>query len=126
MLRQYPQNAYLNCQALFIYLTSATRNHYFKESVKERYRSTSRKRIIDYLTCTCNRRYNHHSENHMQLQENISLRPYNTFGIEAKARYFAPFTTLSELEELCSYGKENIRSRLILGGGSNVLLTKVL
>ena len=27
----------------------------------------------------------------MQISENVSLKPYNTFGIDAKAKYFASF-----------------------------------
>ena len=58
----------------------------------------------------------------MQVQQNISLKPYNTFGIDAKARSFASFADVTELEELVtSFPKF---SPLILGGGSNVLFTK--
>jgi UDP-N-acetylmuramate dehydrogenase len=60
----------------------------------------------------------------MQIRENISLQPYNTFGIQANARYFAPFETVDELKELLSYKLPVITTRLILGGGSNILLTK--
>ena len=35
----------------------------------------------------------------MQLQQNVSLYPYNTFHIHATAKYFAAFTTLNELQE---------------------------
>jgi UDP-N-acetylmuramate dehydrogenase len=58
----------------------------------------------------------------MQLQQNISLKPFNTFGIDAKAKEFAVFTSADELEEL-----QTAHSKLptfILGGGSNILLTK--
>lgn len=58
----------------------------------------------------------------MQTQENISLRPYNTFGIDAKARYFATFSDMDELEELTTHGSG--LTTLILGGGSNLLFTK--
>ncbi len=58
----------------------------------------------------------------MQIQENISLRPYNTFGIDATARYFASFTGIEELEETVTL-KPGIPN-LVLGGGSNILLTK--
>jgi UDP-N-acetylmuramate dehydrogenase len=59
----------------------------------------------------------------MVLQENISLRPYNTFSIEANARYFTSFDSVPALEEI--YGSE-IRDQgsLVLGGGSNILLVK--
>jgi UDP-N-acetylmuramate dehydrogenase len=61
----------------------------------------------------------------MQIQENISLKPYNTFGIEASARYFSTFANIDELNELLSNPRFSIPgSRLILGGGSNILLTK--
>jgi UDP-N-acetylmuramate dehydrogenase len=60
----------------------------------------------------------------MNLQENISLKSYNTFGIEAKAKYFAAFESLPELEELHDYKLQTTNSKLILGGGSNILLTK--
>jgi UDP-N-acetylmuramate dehydrogenase len=60
----------------------------------------------------------------MKVQENISLKPYNTFGIEAKAKYFAAFESLSELEEILNSKLQTPNSKLILGGGSNILLTK--
>jgi UDP-N-acetylmuramate dehydrogenase len=58
----------------------------------------------------------------MQIQENISLRPYNTFGIEVNARYFATFINKDELEELTTGSVR--QASLILGGGSNILFTK--
>ncbi len=61
----------------------------------------------------------------MQIQENISLKPYNTFGINVKAKYFSSFATIDELTELLSYYRPKGQdSRLILGGGSNILFTK--
>lgn len=61
----------------------------------------------------------------MQIQENISLRPYNTFGIDVTAKQFASFSTNDELKELLSHAKHSTRSSaLILGGGSNILFTK--
>jgi UDP-N-acetylmuramate dehydrogenase len=58
----------------------------------------------------------------MQIQENISLKSYNTFGIDASARYFTSFKGIDELEELVTHSPES--ETLILGGGSNILLTK--
>jgi UDP-N-acetylmuramate dehydrogenase len=64
----------------------------------------------------------------MDIRENVSLRPFNTFGIDVRARRLAAFTNLEELQQLLerSEGKEekgNLRP-LILGGGSNLLFTK--
>ncbi len=56
------------------------------------------------------------------MQENISLKPYNTFGIDAIARYFAIFNDTDELKELVThYSKPET---IVLGGGSNILFTK--
>ncbi len=61
----------------------------------------------------------------MQIQENISLKSYNTFGINATARYFAKFTSVSELDEVFNFDSSNKEvTTLVLGGGSNVLLTQ--
>jgi UDP-N-acetylmuramate dehydrogenase len=58
----------------------------------------------------------------MQIQQNISLRPFNTFGIEAMAQFFASFTSVDALQSLLQQAGRN--PSLILGGGSNILLTK--
>src|SRR5947209_4904414 len=60
----------------------------------------------------------------MQIRENISLKPYNTFGIGANAKYFASFQTPEELTELLNAKNQSHNPKLILGGGSNILLTK--
>jgi UDP-N-acetylmuramate dehydrogenase len=60
----------------------------------------------------------------MTIQEDISLKPHNTFGIDAKAKYFAIFGSLTELEEILNSKLQTSNSKLILGGGSNILLTK--
>ncbi|MBV8255444.1 MAG: UDP-N-acetylmuramate dehydrogenase [Chitinophaga sp.] len=60
----------------------------------------------------------------MLISENVLLKPYNTFGISATARYFAPFANKEELEALLSDSRVTNHPRMILGGGSNILLTK--
>ncbi|HEU4901415.1 MAG TPA: FAD-binding protein, partial [Flavisolibacter sp.] len=60
----------------------------------------------------------------MQIRENFSLRPYNTFGIAATARYFTSFQSTDELKECFDPATNIPDTRLILGGGSNILLTK--
>ena len=60
----------------------------------------------------------------MNIQENIDLRPFNTFAIHATARYFASFQNIEELHELLHYERPSANNKLILGGGSNILFTK--
>ena len=60
----------------------------------------------------------------IQIAENISLRRLNTFGIEAKAKYYAEVTSTGDLRELLQLPVYRDTSHLILGGGSNLLFTK--
>ncbi len=56
------------------------------------------------------------------FSENVSLKPFNTFGIEVKASQFQVFSSISELQGLLkSVGASPL---LVLGGGSNLLLTR--
>lgn len=58
------------------------------------------------------------------IAHNISLKQYNTFGIEATAKAFATFSSVDELEEIIADSKgKSYQRQLILGGGSNILLT---
>ena len=57
------------------------------------------------------------------LHENYSLKPYNTFGIEAKAKYFFQFDTLDEIQSFLDDNTLDNVNYLILGGGSNILFT---
>ena len=56
----------------------------------------------------------------MQVQDNISLKPYNTFGIDAKAAQLFELHQLTDLEDITAEQAQNIH---IIGGGSNILLT---
>jgi UDP-N-acetylmuramate dehydrogenase len=60
----------------------------------------------------------------LQIQENISLKPYNSFGIDVKASYFAEIFSQADLIEL--FHNEVVKSQklLIIGGGSNLLFTQ--
>ncbi|HET6228258.1 MAG TPA: UDP-N-acetylmuramate dehydrogenase [Bacteroidia bacterium] len=60
----------------------------------------------------------------MIIQENYSLKSLNTFGIEALAQYFSPFSSIDQLTEIISDKRFATASKLILGGGSNLLFTK--
>lgn len=58
----------------------------------------------------------------MQIHTNFSLKNYNTFGIEAKAK---EFVTVHSTDELIEILQQNPTSKkFILGGGSNMLLTQ--
>lgn len=58
----------------------------------------------------------------MQVLENFPLKDLNTFGVAANARYYAAFDSIASLNDILS--KYPGQPLLILGGGSNVLLTK--
>lgn len=60
----------------------------------------------------------------MKLSENISLKPYNTFGIDVKARYFADLRKTEEIPGFLSALANEHKPVLFLGGGSNILFTK--
>ena len=56
----------------------------------------------------------------MQIQSDFSLKNYNTFGIEAKAKQFVSVSSIAELKEILVQNNPIF----ILGGGSNMLLTQ--
>jgi len=58
----------------------------------------------------------------VHIQHNISLKSHNTFGIDVKAKHFISVTTLDQLIEVLKL--KDYPNKLILGGGSNMLLTK--
>ncbi len=55
----------------------------------------------------------------MQIEQQVSLKQYNTFGIDVLAQQFSRFHSVDDLSELPSD-----TSLLVLGGGSNLLFTK--
>ncbi|MBD0779834.1 UDP-N-acetylmuramate dehydrogenase [Maribacter sp. ANRC-HE7] len=58
----------------------------------------------------------------MIVQKNISLKHYNTFGIDAKASFFCEISTIDDLREAL---QSNVHPNLfIISGGSNMLITK--
>lgn len=58
----------------------------------------------------------------MEILSHFSLKKFNTFGIEAKARKFVAIHNESELKTVLSENKSE--KKFVLGGGSNMLLTK--
>ena len=58
------------------------------------------------------------------MQENFSLKPFNTFGVEASAQYFSEITSIEKLIETLKFSNTQTLRLLFIGGGSNILLTK--
>ncbi len=57
----------------------------------------------------------------LNIQNNVSLKSYNTFGIQAKARAYIALTDAAILPSIPIADYSNF---LVLGGGSNVLFTQ--
>ncbi|WMI68347.1 UDP-N-acetylmuramate dehydrogenase [Mangrovimonas sp. YM274] len=58
----------------------------------------------------------------MLVQHHISLKPYNTFGIDVSAHNFVSVSSLQDLKSVLA--NTQTKQPFILGGGSNMLLTK--
>lgn len=56
-------------------------------------------------------------------QERVSLKPYNTFGIDVKARYFTQAHDDAQVRQALAEAIERQVRVLVIGGGSNLLLT---
>src|ERR1700761_9402791 len=57
----------------------------------------------------------------LQIQQNVSLKNFNTFGVEATAKYFVEIAHEDDLVELFMDPQWLSVPRLVLGGGSNML-----
>jgi len=60
----------------------------------------------------------------LQIQENVSLKNFNTFGIDVSAKYFVEIAHEDDLVELFMDPQWLAVNRLVMGGGSNMLLKK--
>ncbi|MCS6945132.1 MAG: UDP-N-acetylmuramate dehydrogenase [Sutterellaceae bacterium] len=60
----------------------------------------------------------------LHVEENVSLRALNSFGVDARARYLVRVRTPRDLAALEEHKRLREQPRLILGGGSNVLFTR--
>ena len=58
----------------------------------------------------------------MEIAHDFSLKNYNTFGIEAKAKHFVSVHSIEELKKVLTENQS--QKKFILGGGSNMLLTQ--
>ena len=57
------------------------------------------------------------------IERDISLRSFNTFGVDVRASMFARIRSLEELQQVLSDSSVSGAPRVVLGGGSNVLFT---
>ncbi len=60
----------------------------------------------------------------MNIGRHISLKGFNTFGIDAQAQYFAEVNALADFLALKEEKIYKTTDHLVLGGGSNILFTK--
>ena len=60
------------------------------------------------------------------MKSDVNLKPYNSFGFDAKARYFVEIKTFNELQMLIKSGELQKRKFLILSGGNNILFQNEL
>ncbi|MFD0749699.1 UDP-N-acetylmuramate dehydrogenase [Mucilaginibacter calamicampi] len=58
----------------------------------------------------------------LQIQENVSLKNFNTFGVDVNARFFVEINHENDLVELFMDPQWQHTERLVMGGGSNMLL----
>ena len=57
------------------------------------------------------------------MKTNVNLKPYNSFGFDAVARYFVEINDLRDLQVLIKSGELQMHKTLILSGGNNILFT---
>lgn len=63
-------------------------------------------------------------QNSLSVQHDFSLRQLNTFGIDARARHYVRITGADDLAAVLADAQLAAMPRLVLGGGSNLLLTQ--
>ena len=59
----------------------------------------------------------------LQLRENVSLKPFNTFGVDVQARWFAEAHSEAEIRQALTEAERLGMPLQVIGGGSNLLLT---
>ncbi|MBL0844447.1 UDP-N-acetylmuramate dehydrogenase [Pseudomonas mediterranea] len=59
----------------------------------------------------------------LQVQAGVSLKPFNSFGVDVKARLFAEAHEDAQVREALAYAAGHGVPLLVIGGGSNLLLT---
>ena len=59
----------------------------------------------------------------LQLQADVSLKPYNSFGVDVRAQWFAEAHSDDDVHQALAYAAQHQLPLLVIGGGSNLLLT---
>ncbi|WP_085683539.1 MULTISPECIES: UDP-N-acetylmuramate dehydrogenase [unclassified Pseudomonas] len=59
----------------------------------------------------------------LQVQPQVSLKPFNTFGVDVRAQLFAEAHSDADVREALAYATAHDVPLLVIGGGSNLLLT---
>lgn len=57
------------------------------------------------------------------VQSQVSLKPFNSFGVDVRAQLFAQAESDADVREALAYAREHELPLLVVGGGSNLLLT---
>lgn len=60
----------------------------------------------------------------LQVLQGVSLKPYNSFAVEARASHFVEVENDRQVAEALAYAQARQLPLLLLGGGSNLLLTQ--
>ena len=60
----------------------------------------------------------------LNLQSDVSLKAFNSFGVDVHARCFAEARNDDEVREALSLAEQQGLPLLVIGGGSNLLLTR--
>ncbi|MFJ3484349.1 UDP-N-acetylmuramate dehydrogenase [Pseudomonas sp. NPDC090202] len=59
----------------------------------------------------------------LHVQTDVSLKPFNTFGVDVRARFYCEAHSDSDVREALAWAAERGVEVLVVGGGSNLLLT---
>jgi len=60
----------------------------------------------------------------LQVLAQVSLKPFNSFGIDVRAQLFAEAHSDADVREALAYAAAQAVPLLVIGGGSNLLLTR--
>jgi UDP-N-acetylmuramate dehydrogenase len=60
----------------------------------------------------------------MEIQENVSLKKYNSFALDVKAKYFVELSNHDDVKNFLTLNDSQYAKKMVIGGGSNILFTK--